>query len=94
MFFVVLPFDLLPSEFLFCPRLNTGSRSGSFGTIFSQANPNTVYESIFEENMDNSSFQSLKGMFEKTITLPRQAMLYFQDEIAAFSEKACKVSDY
>ena len=89
-----LYFYLLPSEFLFCPRLNTGSRSGSFGTIFNQANPNTVYESIFEENMDNSSFQTLKGMFKKTITLPRQAMLYFQDEVAAFSEKACKVSHY
>ena len=49
---------------------------------------------IFEENMDNSSFQTLKGMFKKTITLPRQAMLYFQDEVAAFSEKACKVSHY
>ena len=78
----------------FLPRLNTYRRSGYFGSIFSQANPNTVYESIYEENMDNSSFQSLKGMFEKTITLPKQAMLYFQDETAAFSEKACKVSHF
>ena len=79
---------------LFWPRLNTGIKSGYFGSIFSQANTNTAYASVFQNNMDNSSFQSLKGMFEKTSTLPKQAMLYCQDEVAAFSDKACKVSQY
>ena len=77
---------------VFCPRLNTGSRSGAFGSVFSQANPNTVYESIFENNMGDSSSYDWKESLIKTVTLPRQALFYFQENVSAFSETACKVS--
>ena len=77
---------------VFWPRLNTGSRSGAFGSVFSQASPNTIYESIFENNMGNSSSYDWKESLIKTVTLPRQALFYFQEHVSAFSETACKVS--
>ena len=76
----------------FCPRLNTGSRSSYFGSIFSQANTNTVYRSIFQNNMDNSSFNDGDESLIKTITLPRQAFGGFQESVSANSETKCKVS--
>ena len=74
--------------------MNTGSRSGAFGSVFSQANPNTVYESIFENNMGDSSSYDWKESLIKTVTLPRQALFFFQEHVSAFSETACKVSHY
>ena len=76
----------------FCPRLNTGSSSSYFGSIFSQANTNTVYRSIFQNNMDNSSFNDVDESLIKTITLPRQAFGGFQESVSANSETKCKVS--
>ena len=76
----------------FLPRLNTYSRSGYFGSIFSQANTNTVYRSIFQNNMDNSSFNDVDESLIKTITLPRQAFGGFQESVSANSETKCKVS--
>ena len=75
------------------PRLNTGSRSGYFGTIFSQADPNTVYGSIFKNNMDDSSFNDVDHSLMKTINLPKQAFGGFQEHVSANSETACKVSN-
>ena len=77
----------------FWPRLNTGSRTGSFGTIFTQANPNTVYESIFQNNMDDSSFNWAESLI-KTITLPRQAYFHFQHSVSDNAEAVCKVRYY
>ena len=76
------------------PRLNTGSRSGAIGSAFSQANPNTIYKTIFENNMDDSSFGDWKKSLIKTITEPRQAFFFFQEHVSALSETACKVSHY
>ena len=73
-------------------RLNTYSRSGYFGSIFSQANPNTVYGSIFENNMDDSSFNAVNDSLIKTSTLPRQAFSGYQKDVSANPETACKVS--
>ena len=78
----------------FWPRLNTGSKSGAIGSAFSQANPNTIYKTIFENNMDDSSFGAWKKSLIKTITLPRQALFYFQEHVSTLSETACKVSHY
>ena len=77
---------------VFLPRLNTYSRSGYFGSIFSQANPNTVYGSIFENNMDDSSFNAVNVSLIKTSTLPRQAFCGYQEDVSANPETACKVS--
>ena len=74
------------------PRLNTYSISGYFGSIFTQANPNTIYGSIFENNMDDSSFNALNDSLIKTITLPRQAFSGYQEDVSANPETACKVS--
>ena len=76
----------------FCPRLNTGSRSSYFGSIFSQANTDTAYGSVFQNNMDNSSFNDWDESLFKTITLPRQAFGGFQEGVSANSETNCKVS--
>ena len=75
----------------FCLRLNTGIKSSYFGSIFSQANTNTVYGSIFQNNMDNSSFNDGDESLIKTITLPRQAFGGFQESVSANSETKCKV---
>ena len=76
---------------VFCPRLNTYARSGSFAHIFTQANPNTVYGSIFQNNMDNSSFHDFDDSLIKAINLPRQAFSGYQEHVAENSETACKV---
>ena len=76
----------------FCPRLNTDSKSSASGSIFSQANPNTVYGSIFESNMDDSSFNAANDSLIKTSTLPRQAFSGYQEDVSANPETACKVS--
>jgi hypothetical protein len=77
---------------IFWPRLNTGRKSEYFSSIFTQANPNSVYESIFHNNMDDSSFNDRGDSLIKTITLPRQALGGYQENVAANSEAACKVS--
>ena len=77
----------------FLTRLNTGSRTGSFGTVFSQANPNTVYGSIFQDNMDDDSFNYSKSLI-KLITLPRQAFFHFQHTVSDNAETVCKVRYY
>ena len=76
----------------FWPRLNVGTKSSSFGALFSQANPNSAYESIFQNNMDDSSFNHWDDSLIKTITIPRQAFGGYQVDVSANSETACKVS--
>ena len=83
--------DLNHNEF-FWPRLNVGTKSSSFGALFSQANPNSAYESIFQNNMDDSSFNNWDDSLSKTITVPRQAFGGYQVDVSANSETACKVS--
>ena len=75
------------------PRLNTGGKSYPFSTIFTRANPNTVYGSIFHNSMDDSSFNVADSLI-KTITLPGQAFGGYQEDVTANSEAACKVSLY
>ena len=77
---------------MFWLRLNTGTKSGSVGALFSQANPNSAYKSIFENNMDDSSFNNWDVSLIKTITIPRQAFGGYQEDVSANSETACKVS--
>jgi hypothetical protein len=72
--------------------LNTWQRSGYFASIFTQANPNTVYGSIFQNNMDDSSFNAVDDSLIKTITLPRQAFSGYQGDYSANPETACKVN--
>ena len=76
------------------PRLNTWQRSGYFASIFTQANPNSVYGAIFQNNMDDSSFNNEDESLIKTITLPGQAFAGYQAEVSANSETACKVSHH
>jgi hypothetical protein len=72
--------------------LNTGTKSSSFGASFSQANPNSAYKSIFQNNMDDSSFNNWDDSLIKTITITNQAFGGYQEEVSANSETACKVS--
>ena len=73
-------------------RLNTGTRSSYFGTIFTQANPNTVYGSIFRNNMDDSSFNDWDESLIKTITLPTQAFAGYQYHVTSNVATPCRVS--
>ena len=77
---------------MFWPRLNTVTKSSSFGALFSHANPNSAYKSIFQNNMDDSSFNHWDDSLIKTITIPRQAFGGYQEDVLANSETACKVS--
>jgi hypothetical protein len=72
--------------------LNTYRRSGYFASTFTQANPNSVYGAIFQNNMDDSSFNAVDDSLIKTITLPKQAFGGFQESVLANSETVCKVS--
>ena len=72
--------------------MNTGRKSEYFPSIFTHANPNSVYGSIFHNNMDDSSFNDFDDSVIKTITLARQALGGAQEYMAANSEAACKVS--
>ena len=83
---------LLQNHECFWPRLNTATKSSSFGALFRQANPNSAYESIFQNNMDDSSFNYWDDSIIKTITKPRQAFGGYQVDVSANSETACKVS--
>ena len=74
------------------PRLNAYQRSGYFASTFTQANPNSVYGAIFQNNMDDSSFNALDDSLIKTSTLPRQAFSGNQQDVSANPETACKVS--
>ena len=76
----------------FISRLNSYPRSQYFATIFTQANLNTVYESILKNNMDESSFNNWNESLTKTINQPRQAFGGYQDDVSAISVTACKVS--
>ena len=80
--------------YYFWPRLNTGSKTGSFGYVFSQANPNTVYGSIVQNNIDNDSSYDYAESIHKTITLPRQAFFHFQHTVSDNAEAVCKVRYY
>jgi hypothetical protein len=71
---------------LFLLRLNTGSRTSAFGSIFGQAKLNTVHGSILQNNMDDSSFNAWDDSIFKTTTLPKQAFGGYQ------YQTECKVS--
>ena len=75
-------------------RLHTYPRTQYFATIFTQANLNTVYESILKKNMDDSSFNNWNESLIKPINQPRQAFGGYQDDVSAISETACKVSRF
>ena len=77
---------------IFLLRLNTDRRGTYFGSIFDQASPNNIYGSIFEKNMDDSSFNNWKESLTKTITLQKQAYGGYQEDFLAIPETACKVS--
>ena len=73
--------------------MNTKRKSTYFANIFTQANPNTVYGSIFQNNMDDSSFNDVDDSLIKTINLPKQAFGGFQEHVSSNSETACKVGN-
>ena len=73
-------------------RLNTYKGTGFFASIFTQANPKTVYESIIQNDMDDSSFSDASESLIKAITLPRHAFGGWQQDVLANSEAACKVA--
>ena len=60
--------------------------------MFTQANPNTVYGSIFRNNMDDSSFNDWDESLIKTITLPTQAFAGYQYHVTSNFETPCRVS--
>ncbi len=85
-----MPDSLLIQFFYY--RLNTNGRHTYFGSIFDQASQNSIYGSVFEKNMDDSSFNHWNESLIKTITLPRQAYGGYQDDVLAISEIGCKGS--
>ena len=69
--------------------------SGSYGSLFLHARPNTTYEAIYRNNMDNSSFDDLNEFksISKTIHIPNQAYLGTLANVLIHPEMAaCKVN--
>ena len=60
--------------------------------IWTQSPPNSMFRTIFEKNMDDSSFNYQHQSVEKTINLPHEAVFIKIGEVLRETEFACKVN--
>ena len=54
-------------------RLNTGPKGRSFAGLWTESSPGSIYRTILEKNMDESSYNNVKKSVKKVINLPNQA---------------------
>ena len=54
-------------------RLNTGPKGRSFAGLWTESSPGSIYRTILEKNMDESSYNNVKKSVKKVIDLPNQA---------------------
>ena len=69
--------------------------SGSYGSLFLNARPHTIYGAIYANNMDISSFDDVDKFksISKTIHLPNQAFFGTLANVLKHPEMAtCKVN--
>ena len=86
--FIFRNFIILLNTFL---RLLTSAINDAQGRLFSNAKPDTLYEKIYQNNMDENSFDgSVKRIIEKALSNPKTAI--FQSTLIWSDKKySCKV---
>ena len=74
-------------------RLNTGAKDTSYGSYWSQTQPNSLKEEVYEKNMDDSSFHpSYHDAMLQTISSGKQAYSGSWSQVFSSEPKiACKV---
>lgn len=88
---VIKPFYDWESFALSSYTLNTNPRHGLDGRLFANAKPDTIYQAVFDQRMDELSFNLPYESMKRTVTNPNHA--YFGDLYAVQANKdmACKV---
>ena len=72
-------------------RLLTSAINDAQGRLFSNAKPDTLYEKIYHNNMDENSFDgSIKGTIEKALMNPKTA-IFHSTLIWSDKKYSCKV---
>ena len=69
-------------------------KDSAMAGIWWQAQNNTIFRTIFEQNMDDSSFTSNEIALEKTINFPNEAFFGYASTVKQKQETACKVDTY
>jgi len=70
---VTKPFNDLESFSKSSYRLNTYIKGSAPASFWMQSPPNSIFKTIFEQNMDDSSFNTYKESMAKTIDEPNEA---------------------
>ncbi len=87
----VLPFSTL-SELADSPyRLGVPSRGHAYGEIFANHERGTIYEKVFENNMDSNSFFSMRDGLNWILEEPQRAYFQLLQATNAIKEFHCKV---
>ena len=75
-------------------RLNTGAKDTSYGSYWSQTQPNSLKEEVYEKNMDESSFHpSYHDAMLQTIRSGKQAYSGSWSQVFSSEPKiACEVN--
>ena len=66
-------------------------KDSAMAGIWWQAPNHSIFRTIFEQNMDDSSFTSNEIALEKAINLPNEAFFGYASTVKQKQETACKV---
>ena len=75
----------------FC-RLNTGLEGGSFAGLWTQSPAGSIYRTILEKNMDDSSYDDAKTSVKKVLNLPNEAYFGSFGTLLLMPNVHCKVN--
>ena len=71
--------------------MNTEEKEVSIGGYFTTAIPGSIAHRIYQNNMDDSSFNSITKSIKKTLALPKQAFFDDIHYVYTLDDYACKV---
>ena len=71
--------------------LNTDPRDFSFGSLFAQSKPNTIYRAILDKSMDELSFNQPHESMKRTVTNVNHAKFGDLYSVQTNKEMRCKV---
>ena len=74
--------------------MNTYVKGSVYASFWTQSPPNSIYRTIFEQKMDDMSFDNYKKSIEKAISMPNQAFFGANRQVQEEQESACKVHTY
>ena len=71
--------------------LNTYPKDVTIGALFAQSKPNTIYKRIFENNMDEQSFNYPQDSIKRTVLNVNHAYLGDLSTLLEYKDLSCKV---